>query len=226
MDQGGLTKLGRAVRLGCMAPEKLTSEQMGDLREIGNVGAGNAASRLSDLLRRRCLIGFPEIVYSDLKGVKQCLGLNDSFAVTIHVGVLGDIQSRMILIMKWVYAPILVSYMRRAVAETAGGNVPLTADFVLKRLGEIMSRAFSDSVNEFLMINARVASPEMALDTGSMGLDALLDGKNLGGEHLLIHTDFSDSEKTFEGKLAYILDPASQSVVLRQLNQLRAGIAA
>ena len=44
-------------------PVKLGTEQIADLMEVGNIGAGNAASALSDLIHRRCVIDIPQITY-------------------------------------------------------------------------------------------------------------------------------------------------------------------
>ena len=74
--------------------QTLTAEQLSDLAEIGNVGVGNAASCLSDLIHCRCLIGFPKVLQGDATTLKHHLGLDESYSISIHMGVMGGFCER------------------------------------------------------------------------------------------------------------------------------------
>jgi chemotaxis protein CheC len=206
-----------------MQTAKLTTQQLEDFLEIGNIGAGNAASRLSDLIGRRCFISLPKAVYSDVKNLKDNLGLDNTFAVAIHLEAVGDIRCRFLLFMKWLYAPIIVHYMKKAASSAAGEEVDMAAEFALKRLAEMMAKTFTESINRFLMLSGRLTVPEMTIDSGSTALNHILNGKeDVDTEQLVVHVDFNDYEKTFDGKLVYMINPGSQLILLNQLASVTA----
>ena len=203
---------------------QITPDKTNDLIEIANMGVGNSASRLSDLINHRCMIGVPEVMLADVKAIKERLKLDDTFVVAIHVGIEGDARACMFFVLKWIYIPVIVNYMTSTAAQLVGKDAIFTADFTLKRMAEEMTRAFSDSINRFLNMNAKLLSPEISMDTGSMSFDIILAKQNNQDEkQLLIHTGFSDPEKTFEGVMAYMLDPGSQRFLLEKAQMLRQG---
>ena len=200
---------------------KLTSEQLKDFQELGNIGAGNAASRLGEIIGRRVTIGLPQTVYSTLNDMKRSLGVDANFAVAIHVGATGDVQSSTFLMMRWAQVPILVHYLKKAASAAAGEETDIPAEFALKRMGETMSRAFSESINRFLMLSAKYTAPDMIVDSGSSVMDNVLKSEHGTEDNLLfISLDFSDPEVTFMGKLIHMLTPASQMIILNQLQHL------
>ena len=83
-----------------MQPIKLEPDQIADLMEIGNIGAGNAASKLSDLIRRRCVIDIPQITYVTSEDIRRILDMEDAFVVMMHIKIMGDIPATMFVVMK------------------------------------------------------------------------------------------------------------------------------
>ena len=204
-----------------MEPVKLDPDQIDDLKEIGNVGSGNAASRLSDLIRRRCVIDIPQIAYMTTDDVRRVLDMEDSYVVVMHIKIMGDIPATMFVVMKRAYAQTIVRYMTQDALDPSGKDFSFTAQFALKQLGEILTKSFFDSIHEMLMAKAKYAMPEIIIDSWSAAKESLFARLSDGeGQYLLVHSTFFDPEKTFVGKFIYALSVDSQGVVLNRIKLL------
>jgi chemotaxis protein CheC len=203
-----------------MQPVKLEQDQIADLMEVGNIGAGNAASALSDLIHRRCVIDIPQVTYESAEDLRRVLDMEDSYVVMMHIKIMGDIPATMFVIMKRSFAQTVVRYMTRDGLDPTGKDMSFTAQFALKQLGEILTKSFFDSVHQLLMAKAKYAMPEIIMDSWSAAQDSILSRFAKDGEHLLIHSAFFDPEKTFTGKFIYALSQDSQTVVLNRIKLL------
>ncbi|MBI4395951.1 MAG: chemotaxis protein CheC [Elusimicrobia bacterium] len=201
--------------------EKLTQEQIDDLREVGNIGTGNAASRLSAMIHRRCLCNIPQVDTMGLKDIGGVMNMGDSFVVALHVRVTGEVPAVMLVIMKRIYAQLLVKYITKSALDATGKDFTFTAQFALRQVGELISKAFMDSVNQFLKTKAKYAVAEIISDSWSAALHAILQRVETKREDsLFIHTDFFDPEKTFQGKIIYILTRPSSDIILERTKSL------
>ncbi|MBU1997862.1 MAG: chemotaxis protein CheC, partial [Candidatus Omnitrophica bacterium] len=61
----------------------LTTEQLDALRELGNIGAGNGATALSQLLGRKVYISISRLQFMDLNDVAPTEFINDSNSIGI-----------------------------------------------------------------------------------------------------------------------------------------------
>ncbi len=204
-----------------MESVKLAPEQIADLMEVGNIGAGNAASKLSDLIHRRCVIDIPQISYVDFKDIRRIMDMEDSYVVMMHIKIMGDIPATMFVVMKRAYAQVIVKYMTKDGLDLAGRDLGFTAQFALKQLGEILTKSFFDSIHQLLMAKAKYAMPEIIMDAWSAAQESMVSRfPKEEGENLLIHSAFFDPEKSFIGKFIYALNHDSQQVVLNRIKLL------
>jgi chemotaxis protein CheC len=204
----------------------LNLDQLDDFKEIGNIGAGKAAARLSDLIHRRCTINFPEITHLDVAGIKRVFTDSDSFSVALYIKIMGDIPAIMFVIMKRTHVQAIIQYMTKISEPSPGKDLTFTAQFGLKQLGEILTKSFSDSISQFLMTKAKYAMPEIVIDTWSTALDSILTKIHQPEQmQLVIHSGFFDMEKSFEGKFIYVLSPDAQESILNRIKLLVQGAA-
>ena len=89
----------------------LTIEEMSDryfdvLREIGNIGAGNATTALSTMLGSRVDMMVPKVRLMEFKEVGTTLGGEEQLVAGIYLEVKGDIHGSIMFIQKnviWCY---------------------------------------------------------------------------------------------------------------------------
>ena len=70
--------------------QELTAQYSDMLRELGNIGAGNATSALSQMLDLRLDMYVPEVRLLEFKDVGSAMGGADQIMVGIYLMVEGD----------------------------------------------------------------------------------------------------------------------------------------
>ena len=72
----------------------LDAQQLDAMREIANIGAGHAATALSQMTDRVIMIEVPEVRVLPLEDVDRVLGEPDDVMAAVMMRVLGDITGR------------------------------------------------------------------------------------------------------------------------------------
>lgn len=200
---------------------QLTEEQIDSLKEVGNIGAGHAASRLAGLIGKACLVSVPELVCTDAEGIKKVFEMNDSLGVALHIRVLGDIPASMVVVTGRAQAELMLHYMNQvsSLSEEAAAD----ADFrlALKQLGEVLTRSFSEAISQFLDAKLHCTLPEVVLEDWSTAVNGVLEQSGDSADsQMAIQAEFCDQDKSVNGKFVYILGPQAQTMVLKRLEKL------
>jgi chemotaxis protein CheC len=202
-------------------PQQIDPELLESLREVGNVGSGNAASKLGELLRRRCMIDIPEVSFLNFEVLKEIFETADSMIVCIQLKIMGDIPATLLVLLKRVYAYTIADYISGIVKQTGEKDRELNVQFALKKVGDLITKSFSDAISKFLQTKASFTMPEIQIDSWSMTLkNAIASMGSPEEEKLVISCTFFDPEKTFEGKFLYILAQRSKEILLNRLSLL------
>lgn len=82
----------------------LNDMQMDVLREIGNIGSGNAATSLSEMLMRPVDIAVPKINILDYNQVTQALGGPEEMIVGLLLSLSGDVSGMMMFLLQKEFA--------------------------------------------------------------------------------------------------------------------------
>ena len=77
-------------------PHDLTPLQLDALREVANIGAGHAATALSQLTRQRIMISVPRLRMQALETLPELLGDADEMVAAVVMHMLGDLTGRMV----------------------------------------------------------------------------------------------------------------------------------
>src|SRR2546422_6140342 len=72
----------------------LKALQLDGLKEVANMGAGHAATALSQLTNRRIMISVPEINIARLEEVPELLGNASDVVAAVLMHMLGDLTGR------------------------------------------------------------------------------------------------------------------------------------
>ncbi len=92
-----------------MSLEKVTENYFDVLREIGNIGAGNAMTALSQMLQCKVDMQVPQVKLLEFKDVGALMGGEEQIMVGIYLAVEGDITGSIMFLVKQDSAKHLVN---------------------------------------------------------------------------------------------------------------------
>src|SRR5207302_11265794 len=122
--------------------------QIGALREVANIGAGHAATALSQLTNSRIMISVPQINIVRLEEVPDLLGHPQEVVAAVLMHMLGDLTGRTLLLFPESAGRRLCDIpLRRPMGTTAaldGLEQPC-----LTGAGNILARACMDALPDF-----------------------------------------------------------------------------
>lgn len=189
--------------------------QLDALREIGNIGAGNAATALSDMLSDRVLITVPELKVIDVKEMASILGGPENEVVGILVSMTDDINGMLLFILDKEFTHLLINIL---LDEKFDGFESITemGMSALKEVGNMLSGSYINAISKMTNFDIRLSTPQIAIDMvgailsfpaaefGAMG-DKLLfieenfvSGENAIKSHLLIMPEMNSLDKILD----------------------------
>jgi chemotaxis protein CheC len=202
-----------------MDARDLGPRQLDALREVANIGAGHAATALSQMVNQRIMVDIPEIKIVRLEDVGEIVGAPDEIVSAVMMQLLGDVTGRTVQIFPWRTAVQLTSKL------LARSDVDTPEDFgeleqsALKEVSNILVGAYINALSEFMGLMLIMSPPAIAIDTAQ----AVLTTSYLNfGDHqdyvFAVNTRLGmDSNTELGAHFLLLPDDASLKVILRAL---------
>jgi len=192
-----------------MTTNALTPKQLDAIREVVNIGAGHAATNLSALTRLRVMISVPRIEFAAGQVEATHTVPGDGPLVVVAVPIIGITDSggeRASLILARDTALRMVALMLR---REPAGSIGALEQSAMMEMGNIVCAAYVGVLGTFLNKSVMIGTPEL-----HEGARAEL-AHHVSG--LMIETDFTFLDTTFEGVFVLSHTDVSFSSLLRAL---------
>ncbi len=193
---------------------KLSPLQLDALREIGNVGAGNAATALSQILNKRIDMTVPKISILPLGEVPEVVGGPDAMVAGVYLRVYGPAPSSILFLLPRDSAFYLVDML---MGREHGSTVEMDAmdESALMEIGNILAGAYLNALSYFTKLTLLPSIPALAMDMAGAILSVILIQLGQMGDHaLVIETEFSDDNDGVKGHFFLIPDPGSLGTII------------
>lgn len=192
----------------------LSPLQLDALREIGNVGAGNAATALSQILNKRIDMTVPQISILPLGEVPEVVGGADAMVAGVYLRVYGPAPGSILFLLPRDSAFYLVDML---MGRAHGTTVELNAmdESALMEIGNILSGAYLNALSHFTKLTLLPSIPALAMDMAGAILSVILIQLGQVGDHaLVIETEFSSDNDGVNGHFFLIPDPGSLGTIM------------
>ncbi len=197
--------------------DELNNLQMDVLKEIGNIGAGNAVTALAKMIDKRVDMAVPKARILGFDKVSQILGGEEMLVVGILLNVTGDITGNIMFILDINAARQLINIL----IGTEGSTSIEFNDFelsALKEVGNILTASYLSALAGLTNLRIMPSVPELAIDMAGaiLSVPAIEFGK-VGDTVLYIETEFSEGTTKVFGDFLLIPDVESYAVLLKAL---------
>ncbi len=197
--------------------EDLSSFERDVLKEIGNIGAGHAATALSQLLSEKINMSVPAVTIMPLERVSELLGGPEELVIGIYMRVFGAAPSKIISVFSVEDALFLVDKL----TGNKFGETKQIGEFeesALKEISNIMTGAYLYALIQLTGFTLLPSVPAFACDmAGAILNSALLDCAVLGDHALIIETQFSITERQIDGHFFLVPEPGALTTILKAL---------
>lgn len=199
---------------------ELTEMQLDALREVGGIGAGHAATALSQLVDRPVRLEVPRIEVLALSEVPHVFGGPEALVGAVYARMLGDVDGGILFMVRRDAALALVDLMHGHEVGTAK-SMGHDEEALLKHIASILIAAYLAAIARMADIDVLPSGSEMAFDMAGALLEAVvLEVGMEAPEAMLVRTAFVDEGRSVEAALFFVPDPDSLTVLLGRLGLL------
>lgn len=198
---------------------KIDNMQYDVLREIGNIGAGNATTALSQMINAKIDMKVPNVELLEFKYLSDIIGGAENIVVGILFTLQGQIDGMMMFMMDLPASRHLVNtLMGKSDADASEDDFTEIELSALSEIGNIIAGAYLSSLAALTNITITSSVPYMSIDMAGaiLSVPAIEFGK-VGDKALLIETEFGDDLNTVNGYFILIPSLESYSAILSSL---------
>jgi len=202
-----------------MTDNDLETLRRDGLREVATIGAGHAATALSQLTDRRIMISVPQVRRVEYDGVPRMLaGFGDHVAV-VMMRMLGDLTGRALLVFGEDDAVRLCDLIlrRQAGPARALGEMEQSG---LKEVGNIVCSAYLTALSNFMGMMLLPSVPGLTVGSTDAAIAAAVDPHEAGSDLVFcVDTAFraEGSEVPLTGAFLLMPDQASVKAILEAI---------
>ena len=177
---------------------ELNDIQYDVLREIGNIGAGNATTALSQMLNQKMDMSVPKVALIPFNQISEIMGDEDQTVVGILLGFEGDVHGMMMFLFDTKSAHHLVNTLMMQDMENgieAGAEFSEMEMSALNEIGNIVSGSYLTAISKLTNLKMISTVPEMTIDMigALLSVPASEFGK-YGDKLLLIQSQFGEMD--------------------------------
>lgn len=195
--------------------ETMSEEYFDVLKELGNIGAGNATTALAQLLNCKVDMQVPQVRLLDFKDLGAAIGGEERLVAGIYLGVEGDITGHIMFFLEKGSARHLVSKLMGM--ELEGEEFNEMEISALKEIGNIITGAYLNSLATITNMMIYPSVPDICIDMAGAILSVpAIEFGAIGDKILMIQTRFLD-DTDLEGYFILVPDLESYGKILHSL---------
>lgn len=195
---------------------ELSSIQLDALREVGNIGAGNAATAFAQFLGRKIDMTVPKVNIIELSEVPELYGGADTAIIGITLRVLGEAPGHMLFLLDRASALELIKAL--GLGSPAGNIFSDMEVSALKEIVNILSGSYLNAFNQVTGFSMIQSVPAFAMDMAGAILGTLMVEFGLMGDHaLLVETAFHVDDDQINGNFFLIPGRGSLDSIITAL---------
>lgn len=187
------------------------------LREIGNIGAGNAATSLSQMLNREVDMVTPVVRILDISEADRALGGPETPAVAILVELYGDITGIMMFVIGQDFTQALLEALLGE--DKANCNHLSEMEYsALSEIGNIMISSYAASIASLSNLEIKISVPAVTVDmVGALLTVPAAEMGSVSDKIIFIEDDFLSENKNISANMMLIPDIASLNKLMNSL---------
>lgn len=202
--------------MGKFSFEEVNELYMDVLKEIGNIGSGNATTAIASMLDLRLDMKVPKVELLSFQEFGSAISEEEETIVGIYLGLEQDVEGSMMFLLKLDAAHYLVNRLmgRDPEYREEFSEMDLSA---VKEIGNIIAGSYLSALSSMTNLTISPTVPYVAIDMAAaiLSVPACMFGQ-YGDNALLIETEFGD-DVMIEGYFILLPELDSYDKILTSL---------
>ncbi len=194
--------------------DNLQAIHLSALQEIGNIGAGNAAGALAQMLNCTINMSVPKSGVLPFQDMLKLVGDEEDTVACTYFQINGDVEGSIFFLLSEESAYRLVKLL---VGEITAENQEMVHS-ALQEIGNILTGNFLTAFTQFTRLSLNQSIPALAFDMLAAVLSgAMLEGGHWADKALIIETEFFAEGDSLSGHFFLVPTLESLEKILKAL---------
>ncbi len=210
-----------SVQKGCVTLrdryDRLKPYELDVLREVTNIGAGNAATALADILSDRVSMTVPILQILDINDIADILGGPENEVVGILLSMTNDLDGMLMFVLEKQFTHDILGVLlgKQITSFEEVDEMDMSA---LREIGNIIAGSYVNALSELTQLDIRISPPELAIDMAGaiLSYPATLFG-TMGDKVLFVREDFDSGNQRVTCHLLIMPQPDSLKLMMSRL---------
>lgn len=196
----------------------ITRDQLDALREIGNIGSGNAASALAQFLNRKIDMDVPNASIMDLNEIPNLVGGPNQIILGIFLKIMGEISGRFLLMIPENTSIKMLKSLIPGCEIKSLTQIGEMESSCMKEIGNILAGAFLNALSVLTQTPMLNSLPSINFDyAGAMIDNVVADMTAVSDKVLMLETSFIEEEEDMRIHIFILPAPDSLRLLLQKI---------
>ena len=202
--------------MGELSLNDVTQNYYDVLKEIGNIGAGNAMTALSQMLGCKIDMGVPQVELLNFSEVGAAIGGEEQIMVGVFLGVEGDVTGSMLFLVEQKSAKSLINKVMMGMGDPGEEFTEMELS-AMQEVGNMFTGAYLNSLSTLTNLKIFPSPPALTVDMAGAILSVpAIEFGIYGDQILMIQSKFFD-EVQIDGYFILVPDMESYQKILTSL---------
>lgn len=198
---------------------ELSELQLDAFREIGNIGAGNAATALSQMTGKRIDITVPQVDVLPIQDIIGKLGAADDLVAAVVLRVFGDAPGNMFFLLTHESS---INLLKMLTGQDFDGQFTEFQLSALRETGNILTGAYISSIAKLTNMNFVSSVPAVSIDMLASLITTIFIETGQVEEYMIsLETKLFESNRAINGFFFYIPEPGSLEKIMKTIGLMK-----
>jgi chemotaxis protein CheC len=197
--------------------EDLNEMQIDVLREIGNIGGGNAASALASILDEKVDMTLPNVRITGFDQAVEDLGGAETMTVSVLVSFSGEAEGMIVFLINMEDAKRVMSLLLGGVEDDDDelSDMKLSA---IKEIGNILAASYINSIASLTGLRIDVSVPYVAIDmVGALMSVPIIEFGAIGDKLMFIEENFIGERGNLNSSIIMFAEINTLKIIMEKL---------
>lgn len=203
--------------------DKISNMHLDILKEVGNIGAGHAATSLSKLLNKKVDMKVPNVKVVTFDEMMEMAGGADNIVASVFLRIEGDAPGSMFIVLPLQQATSFIQQMIQdptfSFEHSPYNELAMSA---LQELGNILSGSYLSSLADFTQLSLYPSVPAVGIDmVGAIISIGLIELSQVSDHAIVVDTSVNDDDtiesESLNGHFFLLPDPDSFEIIFKAL---------